>query len=63
LQYEFVRYAREWDHLKRPKDDDNDMLMAEALELKQQGLSLREIGRKLGMQHQKVDRLLKRSSH
>jgi RecA-family ATPase len=59
LQYEFVGYGREWDHLKRPKDDKNDELMKEAVNLKQQGLSLREIGRKLSIQHQKVDRLLK----
>jgi len=61
LQYEFVGYGREWDHLKRPKESESDHLMAEAVELKQQGLSLREIGRKLGLQHQKVDRLIKAS--
>jgi RecA-family ATPase len=59
LQYEHVGFDKEWNHLRRPKDGDNDNLGIEAAALKQQGLSLREIGRKLGVPHQKVDRLLK----
>jgi len=59
LQFEFVGYANEWDHLKRPKEDQNDQLMEEAVRLRQEGLSLREIGRELNIPHQKVDRLLK----
>lgn len=58
-QYEFVGYGREWDHLKKPKESENDLLITETVERKQ-GVSLREIGRKLGIQHQKADRLLKK---
>jgi len=59
LQFEFAEYGSEWDHLKRPKEKPNDRLTEDAIRLRQQGLSLREIGRKLGIPFQKVDRLLK----
>jgi len=59
LQYQFVSYGREWEHLTRQKEGYNDAQMAEAVTLKQEGKTLREIGALLGISFQKVDRLLK----
>jgi RecA-family ATPase len=59
LQYEFVAFGKEWDHLRKPKDGDSDKLKADVLALKGEGMSLREIGKQLGIPFQKADRILK----
>lgn len=59
LQYDFVGYGDERMHLKDRKEQEKDNMLDRAVELKQQGLSLREIADELGISHQKVDRLLK----
>jgi len=59
LQYEFIGIGNEWEHLRKAKEDDNERLMNAATTLKQQGFSLRESARALGISYQKVDRLLK----
>ncbi len=59
LQYEFVGYANEWDHLRKAKETENEKLTVAILELRAQGLSLRETGKKLNIPYQRVDRLLK----
>jgi len=59
LQYEFVAYANEWDHLRKPKEDNNSSLTRDAVALHNQGFTLREIGKALGTSFQKIDRVLK----
>lgn len=59
LQYEFVGYANEWDHLRKPKDDNSASLTRDAIALHNQGFTLREIGKALGTSFQKIDRVLK----
>ncbi|QEM02376.1 AAA family ATPase [Mucilaginibacter rubeus] len=59
LKYEFVSFGKEWEQLSPQNDPEQEQIMANANELKQQGLTLRQIGQKLGISHQKADRLLK----
>jgi len=59
LQYQFVSYGNELDHIRKLKEKLNDGQMDEVVQLRLQGLTLREIGEKLGIPFQKVDRLLK----
>jgi RecA-family ATPase len=57
LKYEFAGYGYETDHLRKQKKEEPDRT-GEALTLRQQGLSLRDIGKQMGITHQKVSRLL-----
>ncbi len=61
LQYEFKGYGTEHEHLRKPKRGEGYEHMDEALQLREQGLTLREIGDKLGVPFQKVDRMVKAS--
>jgi RecA-family ATPase len=58
LQFEFVDFGRESDHLKQCTDTENENISEKVQELKQQGKTLREIGSQLGISHMKVSRLL-----
>ncbi|MDR1259180.1 MAG: AAA family ATPase [Tannerellaceae bacterium] len=49
LQFEFVYYATEKEHLKVPSDRDKEQRKQDAAELKMQGKSNREIARQLGV--------------
>ncbi|HLO91338.1 MAG TPA: AAA family ATPase [Lentimicrobium sp.] len=59
LLFEFVKFGKEWEHLKQHTEKDNESLNEKVNELKQQGRSLREIGAELGISHMKVSRILK----
>ena len=59
LQYSFAGYGNERQHLKDKKEQSTDSYTEQAVELRTQGMSLREIGNQLGISFQKVDRLLK----
>jgi RecA-family ATPase len=60
LQYEFVNFGQEWQQLIRKNTEKFDHgMLARVLELKALNYSLREIGKELGISHQKVDRMLK----
>ncbi len=59
LKYQFVSFGNEWEQLAAHSNPEQDELMANVVELREQGLSLREIGQKLGISHQKADRQLK----
>lgn len=59
LQYTFAGFGNENVHLKDVKTQQTEDHTEKALELKAQGLTLREIGNELGISFQKVDRLLK----
>jgi len=63
LQYEFLAYGKEWDHLSKQREVLNDSLIERATELKMEGKSLREIAKDMGITHQKVDRLIKAASN
>lgn len=59
LKYAFVAYGMESEHLRRGKADAvKDPRIPEILQLQAKGLSKREIGKRLGMTHQKVARLI-----
>jgi RecA-family ATPase len=62
LQYEFVTYGQEWDHLSQKRETLSDSLIDQAVVLKLEGKSLREIGREMGISFQKADRLIKAAS-
>ncbi len=62
LQYEFVTYGQEWDHLSTKRPALNDTEIDKAIELKLEGKSLREIGAAMGISFQKADRLIKAAS-
>ncbi|BAU54868.1 AAA family ATPase [Mucilaginibacter gotjawali] len=59
LKYDFVGYGNELDHIKKHgealRNDDIDTAVNHRL----QGLSLRDIGKEMGISFQKVDRLIK----
>jgi len=59
LQFEFVSFGTERDHLKQITDKDRSTEKERIIEMKQQGKSLREIGSELGISHMKVSRVLK----
>ncbi|SHN10683.1 AAA family ATPase [Mucilaginibacter sp. OK098] len=59
LQYEFMGYGREWEHLRQPDNEDREALRTQAAELKLQGKSFREIAAEMGITHTKAERLLK----
>ena len=59
LQFEFLKFGKEWEHLKQPTEKDKENLSERVNELKQQGRSYREIGAELGISHMKASRILK----
>jgi RecA-family ATPase len=58
LMFEFVNFGKEWEHLKQHTEKDKENLNEKVSDLKQQGLSLREIGAELGISHQQAKRIL-----
>lgn len=58
LQFEFINFGNEREHLKQPNDKDKELLNDKVIDMKQQGRSLREIGAELGITHMKVKRIL-----
>ena len=59
LQFEFLDFGSEWKHLKQVSENDKEDLNERVSKLKQQGKSLREIGKELNISHMKVSRILK----
>ena len=59
LQFEFLSFGNEREHLKQYTDKDKESLHDRVIELNNQGRSLREIGAELGISHMKVSRILK----
>jgi RecA-family ATPase len=64
LQYEFVAFGKEWEHLIKKKADNNrdEELINKVMDLKAANYSLREIGKELGITHQRVDRIVRNNS-
>lgn len=58
VQFEVIGFGSEREHLREVGDADNEKLKTEILELKNQGLALRQIATKLGTSHMKVQRVL-----
>ncbi len=59
LQYEFVGYGRELDHLSKLSQGFSDSQIDQAVALKLEGKSLREIAKDLNINFNRVDRLLR----
>ena len=60
LKFEFLDFGTERSHLKQPTEGDNENLIQKIIELDEQGKSLRDIGKDLGITHMKVSRILKK---
>jgi len=63
LQFEFVSYGNEIDHLKKASEKLSDSQIEMAVQLKLEGKSLREAGKIMGVSYQKVDRLIKAAAN
>lgn len=59
LQFEFINFGTEPEHLKQHSEKDRENLKEKVNELKKRGRSLREIGTELGISHSKAGRILK----
>lgn len=59
LQFEFLNFGTEQEHLKQHTEKDKESLKEKIIDLKQQGRSLRDIGTELGISHMKASRILK----
>ena len=59
LQFEFVGFGNEIDHLRKASERLNEAQIDQAAQMKLEGKTLREIGKALGISYQKADRLLK----
>jgi len=60
LHYEFVCFGEETQQLSQKRaEKTDDALTAKVIDLKAQGFTLRDIGKQLGISHQRADRLLK----
>lgn len=62
LQFEFIKFSSEREHLKQFTEEDKKNLDERVKELKERGKSLREISVELCVSHMKVSRILKRNS-
>jgi hypothetical protein len=60
LQFEFVGYGTEKEHLRVPSDKDKNELEANAKQLKAEGKSIRDIAQILNISKSQVDRLIKK---
>ncbi len=58
LHYDYIGTGSEWEHLKKRSDDDTDELTQQAVQLHEQGLTLRQIGAELNISHTKAKRLI-----
>lgn len=63
LQFEFVNFGKELDHLKLQTEKDKESQSQQVLDLKQQGRSFREIGLEMGISHQTAKRIFDRSNN
>jgi RecA-family ATPase len=59
LKFDFVDYGQEWEHLRQPSDQDREIIKDRVVELKQKGLSQREIAAMLQVSKGKVEWILK----
>ena len=63
LQFEFVDYGNEIDHLRKMSTKLNEGQMEQATKLKLEGKTLRDIAGIMNISYQKVDRLIKASGN
>ncbi|WP_339755226.1 AAA family ATPase [Algoriphagus aquimarinus] len=62
VKFEFAGFSTEMEHLKQVKQTEDSELELAAISMNADGLSLREIGKTLGISHMKVSRILKKYS-
>jgi hypothetical protein len=60
LQFEFVNFGTEKEHLRVPSDKDKGELEANAKQLKAEGKSIRDIATALNVSKSQIDRLIKK---
>jgi DNA-directed RNA polymerase specialized sigma24 family protein len=61
LQFEFLNFSTEHEHLKQLSDKDKEQRISEVLEMKQQGISNVEIARRFGVSEGAVRKWIKKS--
>lgn len=61
LQFEFIKFGVERDHLKQQTDNDRESFREKVISMHKEGKSYREIGKELGVSHMKAQRLIKGS--
>jgi len=61
LQFEFLSFGSEYEHLKRYSEDEKDKRIADVLELKKQGLSNIEIAERYGVSEGALRKWIKKS--
>lgn len=59
LLFDHVCFGKEREHLKQQTDKERETRKGQVLELNKQNLSLREIGKEIGISHTQVSRILK----
>ncbi len=62
LQFEFVNFGMEQEHLKQLSQKDKEQRVYEALELKKQGISNIEIGRRIGVSEGAIRKWIKKAN-
>lgn len=60
LQFCFVEYAEESEHLKKLTEEDKENMKQNIISLSKKGKSLREIAKDIGVSHMKVKRVLEK---
>lgn len=61
LQFDLIGYGKEYEHLKEHTEKDDTELIQQVARLHAEGLSLREIGKQLGISHGFAGKLVKRT--
>jgi len=62
LQFDFLTFGTEWEHLKQITEKDKEKRITESLELKKQGISNMEIARRFGVSEGAVRKWIKKSN-
>ena len=60
LKFEYIGPGREREHLRERTTEDNKKQLEQIKELKEQGMSLREIGQRMGLSHVMISKILKK---
>jgi RecA-family ATPase len=62
LQFEFLNFGTEWEHLKQFTEKDKEQRVSEAMELKKQGISNVEIARRFGVSEGSIRKWIKKAN-
>lgn len=63
LQFEFINYGTEREHLREVTESSSNNVSEKVIELKQKGLSYRDIGKELSISHMKAKRVFEANNN